>query len=65
MKIPSVVRTVVLFVSLTAAGVCLIALPQFSDTPVLRSVLPLIGVSLLTAGLGYFLIEMSRLAPGK
>jgi hypothetical protein len=51
-------RLIVLFVTLTVAGVCLIVLPQSAAQPILRQVLPLVGAAMLSSALTTFMVVM-------
>jgi hypothetical protein len=52
-------RTVIIFVALTAAGVCLAVFGQGAAESAVRAVLPLVGTALFSAGLTFFLLRMA------
>jgi len=51
-------KSIIIFAVLAIAGVCLMALGQSIANSYINVVLPLVGVSLFTAGLTYFLIKV-------
>jgi hypothetical protein len=60
-----IARTTIIFVTLTIAGICLIALPQSAADAAVRTVLPLIGAALFSSGLTYFMLEITRIVEPK
>ncbi len=51
-------KSVIIFAALVIAGVCLIVFGQGAANSVVSTVLPLIGASIFTAGLTYFLVKV-------
>ncbi len=48
----------IIFVALAIAGICLIVFGQDAANSVVSKVLPLVGASIFTAGLTYFLVKI-------
>ncbi len=53
-------QTVVLFVALAIAGLCLVVLPILFSDGAVKQVLPIVGASLFTSALTFFLVDMTR-----
>ncbi len=51
-------KFIIIFVALVIAGVCLIVFGQSAANSVVSKVLPLVGASIFTAGLTYFLVKV-------
>jgi drug/metabolite transporter (DMT)-like permease len=51
-------KTIIIFVALTIAGVCLVVFGQEAADSAVRTVLPLLGTALFTGGLTYFLVKL-------
>jgi hypothetical protein len=51
-------RTIIIFTALTIAGVCLVVFGQGAADSAVRTVLPLVGTAIFTAGLTYFLVKL-------
>jgi hypothetical protein len=51
-------KTIIIFIALTIAGVCLIVFGQGAAQSAVRTVLPLVGTAIFTAGLTYFLVKL-------
>jgi hypothetical protein len=56
----NLVRNIVIFASLAAAGVGMVVLGQTSEISSVRGALPLLGSALFASGLTFFLVEMTR-----
>jgi drug/metabolite transporter (DMT)-like permease len=54
-------RTIVIFVALGVAGVCLIVFGQAAQAEAVKGTLPLVGAAVFGSGLTYFLLEVTRL----
>jgi drug/metabolite transporter (DMT)-like permease len=54
----SVSKTIVIFVALIIAGVCLVVFGQGAADNAVRTVLPLLGAGIFTAALAYFLVKV-------
>lgn len=50
-------RTIIIFIALTIAGVCLVVFGQGAAASAVRTVLPLLGTAIFTAALTYFLVK--------
>lgn len=59
MKIQSFPRTIILFAALTVTGICLIVLAPGIPDAAAKSALPLVGSSIFSAGLAYFLVKLA------
>lgn len=57
----NLVQTVVLFVALAVAGLCLVVLPILFSDGAVKQVLPMVGASLFTSTLTFFLVDMTRM----
>ena len=55
---PNLSKTIILFIALTIAGVCLVVIGQGAESSTVRTVLPLLGAAVFTAGLTYFLVKV-------
>jgi drug/metabolite transporter (DMT)-like permease len=51
-------KTIVIFIALTIAGVCLMVFGQGAANSVVAAVLPLLGTAIFAAGLTYFLVKI-------
>lgn len=51
-------KTIAIFIALAIAGVCLIVFGLDASDSTVRSVLPLLGTALFTAGLTYLLVKL-------
>jgi hypothetical protein len=51
-------KIIAIFVALTIAGVCLVVAGQGTADDTIRTVLPLLGAAMFTAGLSYFLVKL-------
>jgi len=51
-------KTIILFIALVLAGVCLIVFGQGAADSAVQSVLPLLGTALFAAGLTYLLVKL-------
>jgi hypothetical protein len=51
-------KAITIFVALTIAGVCLVVFGQGAAESAVRTVLPLLGTGIFTAGLTYFLVKL-------
>ena len=51
-------RTIIIFVALTIAGVCLVVFGQGAAQSAVRTVLPLLGTAIFASGLTYFLVKL-------
>jgi len=51
-------KTIVIFVALMIAGVCLVVFGQGAADSAVRTVLPLLGAGIFTASLAYFLVKV-------
>lgn len=51
-------RVIVIFATLTIAGICLIVFGQAATLNSVRTVLPLIGTAMFAAALTYFLVKV-------
>jgi hypothetical protein len=56
----NLVQAVVLFIALAVAGLCLVVLPILFADGAIKQVLPIIGASLFTSGLTFFLVKMTH-----
>ncbi len=54
----SLTKSTIIFVALVIAGICLIVFGQGAANSVASKVLPLVGASIFTAGLTYFLVKV-------
>jgi drug/metabolite transporter (DMT)-like permease len=54
----SLTKTIILFIALVLAGVCLIVFGQDAADSAVQSVLPLLGTALFAAGLTYLLVKL-------
>ena len=50
--------TILIFVALTIAGVCMVVFGQAAANTAISVVLPLLGTGIFTAGLTYFLVKL-------
>ncbi len=50
-------KTIVIFVALIIAGVCLVVFGQGASDSAVRTVLPLLGAGIFTASMTYFLVK--------
>ncbi len=50
--------TIVIFIALTIVGVCLVVFGQAAADSAVKTVLPLLGTGIFTAGLAYFLVKL-------
>ena len=55
---PTLTKSIILFIALTITGVCLVVLGQDATDTTVRTVLPLLGAGMFTAGLTYFLVKL-------
>ena len=55
---PTLTKSIILFIALTITGVCLVVLGQDAADTAVRTVLPLLGAGMFTAGLTYFLVKL-------
>jgi len=53
------IKTIILFIALIVAGVCLVVFGQDAADSSVRAVLPLLGTGLFTAGLTYLLVKVA------
>jgi hypothetical protein len=51
-------KSIIIFVALTIAGVCLVVFGQAAANASVSIVLPLLGTGIFTAGLTYFLVKL-------
>jgi drug/metabolite transporter (DMT)-like permease len=51
-------KTIIIFIALTIAGVCLVVFGQDAADSAVRTVLPLLGAGMFTAGLTYLLVKL-------
>mgnify|MGYP001768324739 CR=1 FL=1 len=51
-------KTILIFIALVVAGVCLIVFGQDAADSTVQTVLPLIGTAIFTAGLTYLLVKL-------
>jgi hypothetical protein len=51
-------RTIIIFIALAIAGVCLVVFGQAAANTAVSVVLPLLGTGIFTAGLSYFLVKL-------
>jgi drug/metabolite transporter (DMT)-like permease len=51
-------KTILIFITLVVAGVCLIVFGQDAADSAVQTVLPLLGAALFTAGLTYLLVKL-------
>lgn len=51
-------KTIILFVALAMAGIFLVIFGQGAEDSTVRTVLPLLGIGIFTAGLTYFLVKI-------
>jgi hypothetical protein len=51
-------KTIIIFIALTIAGVCMVVFGQEAAQSAVRTVLPLLGTAIFTAGLTYFLVKL-------
>jgi hypothetical protein len=51
-------QTIIIFVALTIAGVCLVVFGQAAANSAVSVVLPLLGTGIFTAGMTYFLVKL-------
>jgi hypothetical protein len=51
-------QTILIFIALVIAGVCLVAFGQGAANQAVSVVLPLLGTGMFTAGLTYFLVKL-------
>jgi hypothetical protein len=61
MNTTHLIRTIVIFLALTVAGICLIVFGQATQAEAIKGTLPLVGVAMFGSGLTYFLLEVTRL----
>ena len=50
--------TIAIFIALTIAGICLVVFGQGVADSTVKTVLPLLGTGIFTAGLTYFLVKL-------
>jgi|APHig6443717817_1056837.scaffolds.fasta_scaffold503347_2 hypothetical protein len=51
-------KTIIIFIALVIAGVCLIVFGRDAADSAVRTVLPLVGTGMFTAGLTYLLVKL-------
>lgn len=51
-------QTIIIFIALVIAGVCLVVFGQAAANTAVSTVLPLVGTGIFTAGLTYFLVKL-------
>lgn len=56
----NLIQTMVLFVALAVTGLCLVVLPILFSNGAIKQVLPIVGASLFTSGLTFFMVDMNR-----
>jgi drug/metabolite transporter (DMT)-like permease len=55
---PTLTKSIILFIALVIAGVCLVVFGQDAAGGAVRTVLPLLGAGMFTAGLTYLLVKL-------
>ena len=55
---PNLSKTIIIFIALTIAGVCLVVFGQGATDKAVSVTLPLLGAAVFTAGLTYFLAKV-------
>jgi hypothetical protein len=51
-------QSIIIFIALTIAGVCLVVFGQEAANSAVSVVLPLLGTGIFTAGMTYFLVKL-------
>ena len=51
-------KSIIIFIALVIAGVCLVVFGQDAADSAVRTVLPLLGTGMFTAGLTYLLVRL-------
>ena len=55
---PTLTKSIIIFITLTIAGVCLVVFGQDAADSAVRTVLPLIGAATFSSALTYFLVKL-------